>query len=100
MFEGLLQGEGQQGCVGTSDQVLALREACLTRDRHRCVISRRFDYNEALKRFRGSNEARDDEGNLLRDDEKPFESLEVAHILPHSLTKVNAEGRLVCLTHP
>ncbi|KAF2456899.1 hypothetical protein BDY21DRAFT_45863 [Lineolata rhizophorae] len=86
--------EGAQGFVGTPDRVSALRGACLVRDRHRCVISRRFDYNEAIRRLSGSSDARDDDGSLLLEDEKPFESLEVAHVLPHSLTKLDANSQL------
>lgn len=74
-----------------------LRGACLIRDRHRCVISRRFDADEVAKRTkRSGDEAKDDDGNLLRD-EPQFESLEVAHILPHALTKVETGSELVGL---
>lgn len=72
----------------------AFRGACLVRDRHRCVISRRFDQNEAFKRMsRCGDEARDDDGLPLVGE--IFDALEVAHILPHSLTQVNANSQLV-----
>ncbi|KAI8943948.1 hypothetical protein F4801DRAFT_595322 [Xylaria longipes] len=71
---------------GTSDRVSALRGACLVRDRHRCVISRKFDLQEAVNRVRRDGEnALDDDGNLLREDATSVSVLEVAHILPHSL---------------
>lgn len=38
--------------------------------------------------------ARDNDGTPLAEEE-PFDSLEVAHILPHSLTQVNASKQLV-----
>lgn len=39
------------------------------------------------------NEALDDSGISLQG--QSFEALEVAHILPHSLTRVNASSQLV-----
>ncbi|RYC54053.1 hypothetical protein CHU98_g12155 [Xylaria longipes] len=79
--------------VGTPARVSALRGECLVRDRHRCVVSRKFDLHEATKRFnRDKGNARDNDGSLL--EESLFEALEVAHILPHSLTKVNANHEL------
>ncbi|KAG8664880.1 hypothetical protein FPOAC2_14577 [Fusarium poae] len=86
------QSEGQN-FAGTPERVSALRGACLVRDRHRCVISRRFDQNEAFKRMsRYGDEARDDDGISLAGE--AFDALEVAHILPHSLTQVNASLQL------
>lgn len=70
-----------------------LRGACLFRDRYRCVISRKFDLAEALKRGRHGGEARDEDGVPLEG--QSFDALEVAHILPHSLTQVNANKQLV-----
>ncbi|KAK0749172.1 hypothetical protein B0T18DRAFT_321154 [Schizothecium vesticola] len=82
------QGSGMPlELVGTPDRVSALRGACLVRDHHRCVVSRLFDHSEALHRFkRDGEDARDDDGHLLRE-ERRVDTLEVAHILPHSLTK-------------
>ncbi|KAI3339695.1 hypothetical protein F4824DRAFT_35029 [Ustulina deusta] len=82
-----------QGFVGTPARVSALRGDCLLRDRHRCVASRTFDLHEAMNRFNRDNDnARDDDGNLLEGE--PLDTLEVAHILPHSLMKANANNKL------
>lgn len=93
-----VQAGGVQGFTGTPDRVSALRGACLIRDRHRCVISRSFDLAEATNRIRiaGGNGARDDDGNPFREDDS-LVALEVAHILPHSLMKTDAESELVGL---
>ena len=81
-----------QNFVGTPDRVASLRGDCLIRDRYRCVISRQFDLEEANKRLTmHGNEAKDDDGNLLLADPK-FSHLEVAHILPHSLTKTGNDS--------
>ncbi|KAI0434260.1 hypothetical protein F5Y09DRAFT_265746 [Xylaria sp. FL1042] len=83
---------GVQGFVGTPDRLSRLRGACLVRDRHRCVITRRFDYVEARNRTRqNGDDARDDDGALLQ---APTDRLEVAHILPHSLMKADVDGEL------
>ncbi|KAI0540055.1 hypothetical protein GGR58DRAFT_511909 [Xylaria digitata] len=89
-----MQGSAQ-GFVGTSDRLSRLRGACLVRDRHRCVITRRFDWTTADKRMRrdGDN-ARDDDGALLLEDINGIDALEVAHILPHSLMKADAGREL------
>ncbi|KAI0173167.1 hypothetical protein GGR52DRAFT_542148 [Hypoxylon sp. FL1284] len=87
--------QGAAAFVGTPARVSALRGDCLVRDRHRCVVTRKFDRHEARNRFnRDGNDAQDDDGNLLS--ETSFQGLEVAHILPHSLTKVDASSQLVC----
>lgn len=89
---------GIQQFVGTTERVSALRGTCLVRDHHRCVISRRFDLNEAIERIQrvGDGAAKDDDGNLLGS-EAGFTLLEVAHILPHSLTKMESGTELVRL---
>ena len=87
-----------EGMTETPSRVASLRAECLERDRHRCVISHVFDYAEAKKRYQlqGHNEAKDDEGNLLKYERNTFAPLEVAHILPHSLMSVtNAKSPLV-----
>ena len=84
-----------QGYIGTPDQLATLRQLCLERDHHRCVVSQRFDQSEAIIRFgRDGEDAQDDDGNFLRQ-ETSFEILEVAHILPHSLMKVDANLQMV-----
>ena len=50
-----------------------------------------------MKRRRTPGGSRDDKGNLIADDELEPAQLEVAHILPHSLTKMNQGGELVCI---
>jgi hypothetical protein len=85
--------------TGTLRRVSGLRQICLERDQHRCVISNSFDLKEADRRYEleGDN-YKDDAGNFLRD-EHSFEFLEVAHILPHCLTTVSpGDADLVCLT--
>jgi hypothetical protein len=74
--------------------VTALRGECLKRDRHRCVISGRFDDAEALERVEreGDDEAKDDDGNKLKREAGTFAPLEIAHILPHSLMNVSSGG--------
>jgi hypothetical protein len=87
---------GAKQFVGTPERLSTLRGTCLMRDRHRCVISRRFDQQEAVKRLgKNGNGAKDDDGNSLAS-ETGFSKLEVAHILPHSLTKVGPGSEFVC----
>ncbi|KAJ5798999.1 uncharacterized protein N7503_006504 [Penicillium pulvis] len=69
--------------TGTSQRISVLRQSCLVRDRHRCVISSKFDRASTRKRFAENGESyEDDDGKLLKDQSK------VAHILPHCLTTV------------
>lgn len=80
---------------GTLDRVSYLRALCLARDKHRCVISRVFDIQQDIKRSNQHGfDARDDDGNLLTN-EVTTTTLEVAHILPHSLTKMSENLQLV-----
>ncbi|KID77229.1 uncharacterized protein G6M90_00g099530 [Metarhizium brunneum] len=84
---------GGQTFIGTMARLKTLRGDCLQRDRHRCVISRNFDQNEAVKRWNTSRaDAVDDDGHALHDG--VIEPLEVAHILPHSLVKANVDLEL------
>ncbi|KAF4976838.1 hypothetical protein FZEAL_6552 [Fusarium zealandicum] len=88
------KAQGQEyNFAGTPERVSALRGACLVRDRYRCVVSRKFDRAEAIRRRDPQgNEPRDEDGNPLRG--QSFDALEVAHILPHSLTQVNSKRQL------
>ncbi len=65
---------------------------CLTRDRHRCVITRAFD-RQQLKERRKQPPAKDDDGNELASTDN-YNILEVAYILPFALTK-EEDGELV-----
>ncbi|KAG5288301.1 hypothetical protein I7I48_10498 [Histoplasma ohiense] len=85
---------GEQEFSGTPDRLSSLRGICLTRDRHRCVISRKFDSREAENRFHLEGDmARDDDGVFLHT-QRLFARLEVAHILPHSLVHTEKGGQL------
>jgi hypothetical protein len=73
--------------IGTTQRLSNLRRDCLIRDRHRCVISHKFDIREGKEHAkRDGDNAKDDDGQLLKHDREGAEFLEVAHILPHSLT--------------
>lgn len=96
----LSETQTKQQLTGTMYRISTLRRDCLIRDRHRCVISRRFDWDEAVNRFkRDPEDPKDDDGHLLKDESEATVPLEVAHILPHSLTSSTAVGgksQLVC----
>jgi hypothetical protein len=98
---GPLSGDqASEQVIGTTQRLSNLRRDCLIRDHHRCVISHKFDIREGEKRAkRDGDNARDDDGQLLKHDKGGAEFLEVAHILPHSLTSLTAYGgdsQLVC----
>ncbi|EPE07106.1 hypothetical protein F503_07757 [Ophiostoma piceae UAMH 11346] len=79
---------------GSRSRIANLRRDCLIRDKHRCVISRSFDENEASRRETTSGEsAADDDGVLFVDmpESDTFELLQVAHILPHSLMSIGGD---------
>jgi len=84
-----------QDFVGTPERLGALRGLCLTRDRHRCTITRVFDQEELAKRLRQPPPARDDDENVL-EPRDGYGHLEVAHILPFGLMKAEGSGELVC----
>lgn len=91
--------QSAQALTGTTRRLASLRKDCLERDRHWCVISRSFDRNEATRRIagKGTEEARDDDGIPLNDTSNTFATLEVAHIIPHSLMNASTvELDLVC----
>ena len=93
------EAQSIQSSAGTTNRVATLRRECLTRDRHRCVISRRFDDGEAMRRVgrEGEESAQDDDGNYLKDEGGTFAPLEVAHIIPHSLMSIQSgTTELVC----
>ncbi|KAH1447010.1 hypothetical protein KXW65_003720 [Aspergillus fumigatus] len=82
-----------EATVGTPQRVSNLRRACLKRDRHRCVISRRFDAQEGQKRYkRDGLNLKDDDGKSLLPERDNMAFLEVAHIIPHSLMSLTSEA--------
>lgn len=85
---------------GAPERIASLRGACLIRDRYRCVVSRKFDKAEALRRYRQHDEPepRDQDGAPLKG--QSFAYLEVAHILPHSLIRLSSSGELVRVVEP
>ena len=81
-----------QDYAGTPERLLALRAACLLRDRHRCVVSRAFDEAGAITRFKGQGLAVDDDGDPLIDTDT-YQYVKVAHIIPYFLTRAE-DGRI------
>jgi len=76
--------------LGPHNDLHACDSNVLLADRYRCVISEKFDLTEAEARWkRDGVDSKDDDGLLLKN-ENP-EHLEVAHILPHSLTSLSGD---------
>ncbi|KAL5335920.1 hypothetical protein BJX70DRAFT_304963 [Aspergillus crustosus] len=86
--------------IGTPQRVSNLRQNCLQRDRHRCVVTRKFDLQEGETRYKtDGNNVKDDDENPLLPESNDMAYLEVAHIIPHSLMSlrdVEGESKLVC----
>ncbi|KAL4732936.1 hypothetical protein BDV11DRAFT_176176 [Aspergillus similis] len=79
--------------IGTPKRVSNLRKSCLIRDRYRCVVTRRFDAQEAQNRYkRDGQDVKDDDGKSLLSERDTMAYLEVAHIIPHSLKSLTGEG--------
>ncbi|KAL4937108.1 hypothetical protein BDV06DRAFT_203651 [Aspergillus oleicola] len=79
--------------IGTPQRVSSLRKSCLVRDRYRCVVTGRFDAQEAQTRYkRGGRDVKDDDGKLLLPERDTMAYLEVAHIIPHSLKSFTGDG--------
>lgn len=78
--------------IGTPQRVSNLRRDCLRRDRHRCVVTRKFDAQEAQVRYkRDGRDVKDDDGKSLLPERDTMAYLEVAHIIPHSLMSLTSE---------
>lgn len=72
---------------------------CLTRDRHRCLVSGFFDFRTAYARLvKYHDRARDDEGQILPD-LNDLRACEATYILPPSLVSAtdDNDGRIVCI---
>ncbi|KAK4141924.1 uncharacterized protein C8A04DRAFT_38706 [Dichotomopilus funicola] len=68
-------------------QQIELRGAGFVRTKSEYLPSGVFDCNKTVERFKDAgNTAQDEEGHPLKGQE--FEAMEVAHILPHSLTRL------------
>ncbi|KAF7178775.1 hypothetical protein CNMCM7691_007594 [Aspergillus felis] len=78
--------------ISTPQRVSILRRDCLARDRHRCVITRKFDAEEAGTRWkREKHNMKDDDGQLFSERDT-FAFVEVAHIIPHFMPLSNEGG--------
>ncbi|PWY81598.1 hypothetical protein BO94DRAFT_443735, partial [Aspergillus sclerotioniger CBS 115572] len=88
-----------ENAISTPQRVSNLRRDCLTRDRHRCIISRKFDAEEGQRRYkRDKQNLKDDDGKSLLLERDRMAFFEVAHIIPHSLmspTSEDGEWKLV-----
>ncbi|KAF5859457.1 hypothetical protein ETB97_002859 [Aspergillus alliaceus] len=81
------------GGIGTPQRLKSLRDDCLERDRHRCVVTRKFSVNEAQERFeKDGDNLKDDDGESLLPERNEMAYLEVAHIFPHSLMSLSSNS--------
>ncbi|KAK9476669.1 hypothetical protein V1514DRAFT_321901 [Lipomyces japonicus] len=72
----------QDEVMAISRRTSALRESCLIRDHHRCVVSRIFDI-DVVRKHKHKDRIIDDNGNeVSRNDQIDY--LEIAHIIPFS----------------
>ena len=85
--------------IGTPQRVSTLRRDCLLRDRHKCVVTRKFDIQEAEDRLaKDGTNFKDDDGESLLPESDAMAFLEVAHVIPHSLmslTSIDGDPKLV-----
>ncbi|KAE8400278.1 hypothetical protein BDV37DRAFT_297081 [Aspergillus pseudonomiae] len=80
----------QEAGIGTPQRLEELRDNCLKRDRHRCVVTRHVCRVEARARFKVDGvRFVDDDGAGLYAERSTMEDLEVAHIFPHSLMSLS-----------
>ncbi|KAK9480788.1 hypothetical protein V1514DRAFT_115619 [Lipomyces japonicus] len=70
--------------MGTSRRDSTLRQSCVIRDCHRCVVTRMLDIN-VVDGHQGDGPIIDYHGNELLLGDRNVGSLEVSHIIPHSL---------------
>ncbi|OJD19629.1 hypothetical protein ACJ73_08629 [Blastomyces percursus] len=74
-----------ENAIGTPARLSTLRRDCLTRDHNRCVVTRKFNIDEAFERDeRDPSSPKDDDNQPLALDHE-LALLEVAHIIPHSI---------------
>ncbi|KAI0423410.1 hypothetical protein F5Y09DRAFT_357206 [Xylaria sp. FL1042] len=83
-----------QGYIKTPDQISTLQHLCLVRNRHRYMISQKFNQRKAIGRFDYNHDNAQDNNRTLLSEKASFNILKIAHILPHSLTKVNTNLQL------
>ncbi|PGH00713.1 hypothetical protein AJ79_08133 [Helicocarpus griseus UAMH5409] len=87
-----------ENVAGTPARLSTLRRDCLIRDHNRCVVTRAFNLPEASVRLkRDRSHPKDDDGQPLVLERGQLASLEIAHIIPHSImsaTMVDGQPRL------
>jgi hypothetical protein len=87
------------GGIGTPQRVKSLRDDCLERDRHRCVVTRKISIKEAQNRLeKDEDNLKDNDRESLLPERNEMAYLEVSHIFPHplmSLTRIGGEQKLV-----
>jgi hypothetical protein len=79
--------------TGILQRIFIFRRNYLFRDRRRCVIFRQFELNKATERFkRDSDNVKDNNEYLLKNDDKESEILEIAYIFFHFLISFTTIG--------
>ncbi|KAI9845505.1 MAG: hypothetical protein M1837_004844 [Sclerophora amabilis] len=80
---------------GTIRLLANLRQRCLERDHQRCIVTRRFNLSLGNEMMRRDRQPRDMEGNLLTSNGNRFGNLQVAHIMPHSMNKMEPGEKIL-----
>lgn len=86
--------------LGTPDRLRSLRNVCLARDKHRCVVTGAFDFATMVERRRQLRISATSNTSVKDDDDQPIDFAtvtEAAHIIPHSLMSQNAQGEVVSI---
>jgi hypothetical protein len=72
--------------ISTTQRLSTFRRDYFIRNYHRYIISRKFDWHEAVKKFKKDGEKiKNDDDLLLKDESERSEHFKVIYILPHSL---------------
>lgn len=79
-------------CHGTPEYLWNLRQSCYTRDRHRCVVSRAYDWDKA-RELRAQNHTEEfvDDMGQPRSETNPMDWLVVAYIIPRTFMTRTAQ---------
>ncbi|KMP01637.1 hypothetical protein CISG_01121 [Coccidioides immitis RMSCC 3703] len=86
-----LSASSIENAVGTPARLSVLRHDCLIRDHNQCVVTRVFNWTQALERLKQDpSNPKDDDGQQLIFAPGKLALLEVAHIIPHSIMSTTA----------